>query len=261
MNPLNSQEEEEKCNSKEILNLKESSSSSSSSEKNSNSDADSMSDSIDEERMTLGQINKRARKYQKSKEKMNILSFLKNKRYNEGNVITYDEKKGKILKEFVGNIDDLNEFLSKCEVKKINFNDNLNILNNNNNSLIFDPNEWMKENNIVQRTLSLEDLTGFYQKKSKKEENKKEKNNKFDNKFADVKIIKKEKKGLYTGFSRVEDYFLYKGVNRTKQIFDHNKYARIYIRADNKLIEIKREYQKALEFYADATSLLGAFFF
>jgi hypothetical protein len=86
-------------------------------------------------------------------------------------------------------------------------------------------------------------------------------NYRFESQNSVVKIIKKEKKGLYTGFSRVEDYFLYKGVNRTKQIFDHNKYARIYIRADNKLIEIKREYQKALEFYADATSLLGAVFF
>jgi hypothetical protein len=67
-------------------------------------------------------------------------------------------------------------------------------------------------------------------------------NYRFESQNSVVKIIKKEKKGLYTGFSRVEDYFLYKGVNRTKQIFDHNKYARIYIRADNKLIEIKREY-------------------
>ena len=38
------------------------------------------------------------------------------------------------------------------------------------------------------------------------------------------------------------------------------KYAKLYIRADNKLIEIRREYQDFLEFYADATSLIEDIF-
>ena len=159
MNPINSKEDEEKYNSKEILNLKESSSSSSS-EKNSNSDVESLTDSIDEERLTLGQINKIMRKAQQKKEKMDLVSFLKNKRKYEGNVITYDEKKGKILKEFCGNIEELNDFLSKCEVKKINIEDDINNLKNN-NSIVFDPNEWMKKNNIIQKTISLEDFKTF----------------------------------------------------------------------------------------------------
>ena len=71
-----------------------------------------------------------------------------------------------------------------------------------------------------------------------------------------IKIFKNESEEYYTGFSRVEDYFLYKSLNRSNGISDHEKYAKIFIRADNKLIEIRREYQDFLEFYADATSLL-----
>ena len=214
MNPINSKEDEEKYNSKEILNLKESSSSSSS-EKNSNSDVESLTDSIDEERLTLGQINKIMRKAQQKKEKMDLVSFLKNKRKYEGNVITYDEKKGKILKEFCGNIEELNNFLSKCEVKKINIEDDINNLKNN-NSIVFDPNEWMKKNNIIQKTISLEDFQTFYQKKSKKDEQKKEKINK---KEVNNDIKKEKKRSSYLNDKKIyEDYLNLKKIIESKKL-------------------------------------------
>ena len=67
------------------------------------------------------------------------------------------------------------------------------------------------------------------------------------------------------GFSRVEDYSLYKGLNRTEikdsdNSKDYGKYATIYIRADNKKTVIKRTYQDLMEFYADTSSLLLSIF-
>ena len=63
---------------------------------------------------------------------------------------------------------------------------------------------------------------------------------------------------LQTVLSRTEDYYEYKGLNRTKDysIKDRTDYARIYLRADNKNIEIKRHYQDIMEFYADNSILL-----
>ena len=62
-----------------------------------------------------------------------------------------------------------------------------------------------------------------------------------------------------TLFSRVEDYFVYKGLNRSeKKPEDYKFYAKFYIRADTKKTIIKRRYQKIMEFYADSSSLLIA---
>jgi hypothetical protein len=62
---------------------------------------------------------------------------------------------------------------------------------------------------------------------------------------------------IETGLSRVEDYAVYKGLNRTnKSDEDYSNYAKIYIRADNRKIIIKREYKDIMEFYADKSSLL-----
>ena len=59
-----------------------------------------------------------------------------------------------------------------------------------------------------------------------------------------------------TGLSRVEDYALYKGFDRAeKKLDDYSMYAKMFIRVDNKKIEIKRNYQDLMEFYADASSL------
>ena len=75
----------------------------------------------------------------------------------------------------------------------------------------------------------------------------------------------KEKETQRTGLSRTEDYSLYKGLNRTYKINDdytddYNVYAKIYIRVDNKNVEIKRRYQDVMEFYADTSALLLSLF-
>ena len=68
--------------------------------------------------------------------------------------------------------------------------------------------------------------------------------------------IKDQDPEIETGISRVEDYAEYKGVNRTINGYGNEiNYAKIYIRADNRKIMIKRKYQDLLEFYADKSSL------
>ena len=63
-------------------------------------------------------------------------------------------------------------------------------------------------------------------------------------------------------FSRTEQYFLYKGLNRGEnKPTDYKYYSKIYIRADTKKIQIKRKYQNVMEFYADTSSLWFAIFF
>ena len=69
---------------------------------------------------------------------------------------------------------------------------------------------------------------------------------------------KAEIKALY---SRYEEYYLYKGINRSKTyVDDFISYARIFMRSDLRKTEIKRKYQKLMEFYADASSLLAAIY-
>jgi hypothetical protein len=86
-------------------------------------------------------------------------------------------------------------------------------------------------------------------------------NYKFENQDSFLKSFENKATLKHTGYSRVEEYFLYKGLNRSlNKAFEHEKYAKLFIRADNKLIEIKREYQDFLEFYADATSLIEDIF-
>ena len=70
---------------------------------------------------------------------------------------------------------------------------------------------------------------------------------------ADARYIK-------TLFSRYEEYSLYQGTNRAKGSSDYTNYAKVYIRADTKRTDVKRKYQKVMEFYADASSLLIALY-
>jgi len=68
-------------------------------------------------------------------------------------------------------------------------------------------------------------------------------------------------KNTHTLFSRLEEYSLYKGLDRgTVLPKDNAKYANIYIRADTSKTTIKRKYQKVMEFYADSSSLMIALF-
>ena len=226
---VNMYEEEDKYKPNSNINLKESSDSDSESKKeekssdskssrnSSSEDCESLSSSIDEERITLGQINKIARRAQKKKEKMDIKSFLKRKRHLDNNVITYDEKKGKIVNEFCGSIEELNEFLNKCEIKKINFDD---FSNNQKDSVAFDPNEWMKTNKIMQRTISLEDLQVYYQKKNVKKEKKEKKEEKEEKKD---KIIKNEKEKEKKRSSYLNDKKIYEDYVNLKKIIECKK--------------------------------------
>ena len=67
-----------------------------------------------------------------------------------------------------------------------------------------------------------------------------------------------EKKPLY---SRYEEYALWKGLTRFEdQPAEYEYYSKVYIRAELKKTVIKRKYQKFMEFYADASSLLIAVF-
>ena len=62
---------------------------------------------------------------------------------------------------------------------------------------------------------------------------------------------------LKTLFSRYEEYSLYLGFNRSITNPPNKlNYAKIYIRADIRKTDIKRRYQKLMEFYADSSSLL-----
>ena len=70
-----------------------------------------------------------------------------------------------------------------------------------------------------------------------------------------------ENSNIETKFSRAEEYSLYKGMNRYQSgLYDYQNYAMLYVRADTKKTEIKRKYQKLMEYYADASSLLIAIF-
>ena len=74
--------------------------------------------------------------------------------------------------------------------------------------------------------------------------------------FGDDEIP--ETKPLY---SRYEEYSLYKGLERSKtQPKDFDYFTKVYVRADLKKTIIKRKYQKFMEFYADASSLLIAIY-
>ena len=60
-----------------------------------------------------------------------------------------------------------------------------------------------------------------------------------------------------TLFSRYEEYALYQGLDRyILEPPDYLNYARIYIRADTRRTDVKRKYQKLMEFYADISSIM-----
>ena len=61
-------------------------------------------------------------------------------------------------------------------------------------------------------------------------------------------------------YSRYEEYSLYQGLNRTSSSSDYLNWAKLFFRADTRKIYVKRKYQKVMEFYADASSLLVGIF-
>ena len=65
-----------------------------------------------------------------------------------------------------------------------------------------------------------------------------------------------EKSNSTSLFSRIEEYSLYKGLNRGEvKPNGYQNYANIYVRADTKKTEIKRKYEKLTEFFAGFSSL------
>jgi len=87
------------------------------------------------------------------------------------------------------------------------------------------------------------------------------KNQYFNNDNFLLFVFDEEETTIHTLFSRVEEYSLYKGLDRgVGQPYNNMKYANIYIRADTSKSTIKRKYQKVMEFYADSSSILIALF-
>jgi hypothetical protein len=156
---------------------------------------------IDEERLSLREIEKLIEKKKKKEQK---ITMLQNKTNRDDDIckITYDERKGKILDVFYQSAEELNNFLVTCEIKKVNFDEIAPKLKDK--SAIFDPNEWMKSNKINERLLNFEDLSVFC-KKSIKNKNKKKvrdnpknsNNDKKEEKINNEENIKKEKLNQY----------------------------------------------------------------
>ena len=69
-----------------------------------------------------------------------------------------------------------------------------------------------------------------------------------------------EETQLSSIYSRYDEYSLYQGLNRTNISSDYLNWAKVYFRADTRKIDVKRKYQGIMEFYADASSLLIAFY-
>jgi len=71
-----------------------------------------------------------------------------------------------------------------------------------------------------------------------------------------------EKSSTKTGLSRIEDYAVYKGLNRVdKKTDEYNIYAKIYIRADNRKVEIYRYYQDFMDFYDETTAIFWTLYY
>ena len=113
---------------------------------------------MDEDRPTLIQIDRKLAKERKEED----LKALKKKRLRTDNKtdIQYDANKKQLINAFCPNIDELNDFLSKCEIREINENEINNI--NISKEKIFDPFEFIIQNNKKEEFksfLNIEDIT------------------------------------------------------------------------------------------------------
>ena len=154
-------------------------------------DCELLNNELDEERATLGVIEKNIIYLRKKRRNEELKEKTKDDDYFEG-IITYDGKKKKIENIFSPSVEDLNRFLNKCQVKKVSYEDFSHNANKS-NMLSFDPIEWMKSNNIYQRTLNLEDLSIFCENKKQKNNNKNIQNKNNEKEKKENIKIKKEK--------------------------------------------------------------------
>ena len=159
---------------------------------------ESSEESIDEERLTLADIN---RMFDKERSKKRIKDFkeellLNKKRKNNNdyqildNIIVYDIKKKKLENTFCATVEELNEFLTNCQVTKLSY-DNLSPYTIIKSKISFDPIQWMKSNDIYQRTLTLEDLSLYCKNQIKEKKESNQKNN--INKEKEKQNVKKKK--------------------------------------------------------------------
>ena len=166
---IKKEEEYEDWNySSKIMDLQEDSIGEEESKNNSDDEDDSKEEeySLDEERISLQQIEKIIQK-RKFKENRKSLLAKKIKRDNMG-VITYNEKEGKIEQEFCSSLEELNEFLVHCQIRRISFEEfSPSFINN---SIPFDPDQWMKSNKISERIINFEDLSIYCQNNIEKKE-------------------------------------------------------------------------------------------
>ena len=132
-------------------------------------DVESLTDSLDEERWTLGQINDKFDTERRNDEINGVGgNFLRFKRLLRYEPITYEEKKHALTKVFCSSVEELNTFLSHCQIQKYSYEDFSQNLLNNANFIKFNPNDWMKTNDIDQRLINLEDISIYYNRKSQK---------------------------------------------------------------------------------------------
>ena len=61
-------------------------------------------------------------------------------------------------------------------------------------------------------------------------------------------------------YSRYEEYSLFQGLNRTNASSDYLNWVKLFFKADTRKTDVKRKYQNIMEFYANASSLLIAFY-
>jgi len=119
---------------------------------------------IDCERLTLIQVKEIIQKRRNKKNKK--ISFLNKKRVTPNTEIIYDSLNKKIDNSFCPDLKDLQRFIHNCKVNFVS----VDSLSQKNPKKIFDPIEFMKKNNIVKTSLSIEDLFQFQNPKEKEEE-------------------------------------------------------------------------------------------
>ena len=153
-------EDENGQNTKNNINNKDKNNNESKEENNDQDECESSDLDIDEDRLTLVQVRDFLKKKRLRKDKKNSLLH---KNQNTEQNITYDSNTKSLRNCFCPNQEELENFLKNCEVKEILNDDNMSSIQHP-ASDIFDPQEFMKNNNISKMSLSVEDLSLFQKK-------------------------------------------------------------------------------------------------
>ena len=135
--------------------------------KSQENDTESSEEYSDEEMISINQIYKIFEKEEKNKKKEENKKkdLLGHKRVSKQDEIMYNEKMGDFINIFCPRPEELNDFLTHCQMKIISYDEFYSSLNYNSKIKSFNPDEWMKANKIEQRTINIEDLTLYYSTK------------------------------------------------------------------------------------------------